>query len=261
VTVEVEGLAPLTLASLDFVNTNAVDDGACFAYQNDVFFEDGTTEVSTSGSYNSVRFVNNDGLMVWEVLPHGAHLTFNQSLPMWISEWSPICTLSEVVQGVSQQIALVAAAEGESVQIGGIISYLTSGEFGRIWYGGPYWGGLVNPATDQRCHASDTLGGRINKVGKMISSPDNWIRVQIWNENIGTPEFDYPVAPGTITITEPGTSIRYWIMENCNSDSANRDAAASPDRRRAVAKANTGGYVENWQSHFSSDWFDYEPAS
>jgi hypothetical protein len=218
----------------------------------------GTDEVSASGSYSGVRFQDEQGLMTWEIMPHGTSLMADSEYPIdGIAEFSPQCSLTEVIEKVLENIAEVESSG--DFQIRGLVGYQTSGIFGQFWYGGPYYG-LTDPTTSQRCHASETVGGVVKGEGATIEFPENWARIQIHNKRIGTPEYDYALPPGKLTITEPGTIIRWWQMVNCNEFSANRDAAGSPSRRRAVALAVTGGYVRNWQSHFSSEWFEYTPA-
>jgi hypothetical protein len=248
----------LQLASIDHLNPDS-DEPGCWYKEVFLPYLQGTDEVSASGSYSLVRIML-DEQMVWEILPHGASLTMNSEYPIdGIAELSPVCDLAEAVEKTLSDIEAVTATG--DFQIRGLVSYLDSGFFGPIAYGGEYYGGLIDPATSDRCHASESVGGVVKGVGNTISS-DNWKRVQIHRRGV-TPEYDIVVGPGTVTIELQGVIIRWWDMVNCDQWSTERDAADSPGRRRDVAKADTGGYIEDWQNSFIADegWISWSPTN
>jgi hypothetical protein len=245
------------LASIDHLNPHSSDDG-CWYKEMFIPYPQGTDEVSASGSYSLVRLLI-DEQMVWEILPHGASFTMDSNYPIdGIAELSPVCSLQEAAEKVAADI--VAVTEAGNFQVRGLVNYLDSGFFGPFAYNGEYYGGLVDPTTSDRCHASVDRGGVVKGAGSTIQS-DNWMRVQIHRKG-ATPEFDIAVAPGTVTIERQDVIIRWWDMVNCDEFSTARDAADSPGRRRTVALADSGGYVQDWQDSFISEenWISWVPA-
>lgn len=252
----------VTLASLDAYNDKSSLDG-CIIYDRP-FFQSGSKEVSVAAAYQSASFLNNQGVRVWEVLPHGAHFTNDTRLPMWMLYFGNTCDITEVYDLVVADIA--AVEEQGNYEIGGLVSYLSSEQFRLITYGGgdDYFGGEIDPANDSSCHADTDNTGLIRNAGAKIIHPDIRVRAQIHRVSgeEKTKEKDFVLEPGETTIEVDGVDLRYWPMINCSVVAAHRDAIGSPPRREAVAYADTAGYVRDWEADPQiSMWISHVPTA
>lgn len=220
---------------VDEVNP-AVMPGNCFVHQ--VYLQEGGPEISTAGSYVSVRWTNNQSMTQWALGHHGIWNVASR-LPdnAEVTEYGVNCTFNEVYALLAADIQ---AYSGELAATP-LVSFYETKMFGLEDDSIPYFGGTVDPDTDQRCHAEKQKGGIMERRQK-VGRDGFYTLVEPWAPGLA-PEHNSVLDPGEYQLrNNVHGSFWYYDADKCTRGEVVAQAKAQSNRRKNHGNA---GFFQN----------------